>query len=118
MKIKCTVTRIDEYEIEFDENVINQEWIEDFSSYMFDVDDHEVLAKHLASMQARFGSSMDFIEGFGYVCRNGELPFSPADYSPEGKLLPPDQRRDPAEGINISIINEDDNIEVKSEIIY
>lgn len=26
-KFKCTVTRTDEYEIEIDENIINEEWV-------------------------------------------------------------------------------------------
>ena len=32
-KFKCIVTRVDEYEIEIDEEKINEEWMKNFRSY-------------------------------------------------------------------------------------
>ena len=55
-KFKCTVTRTDEYEIEIDENIINEEWMEHFRSYMYDFDSLSEHAEHLAQFQARLGS--------------------------------------------------------------
>ena len=51
-KFKCTVTRTDEYEIEIDENIINEEWMEHFRSYMYGFDELSEHAEHLAQFQA------------------------------------------------------------------
>lgn len=101
-KLKCVVTRTDEYEIEIDEAVINEDWMarfrESFYPY-FDLEDH---AKHLAQHQARFGS-YHWPEGYGMVKIDGEFPFS----------------RDPNayrnEAINIKVISEDNQCEVDVE---
>lgn len=114
-KFKCTVTRTDEYEIEIDENIINEEWMEHFRSYMYDFDELSEHAEHLAQFQARFGSEQDFIEGYGYVTRDGKLPFSHEDYGKDGKILPETERRQQALGLNIKIISEDDGCDVEIE---
>ena len=73
-KFEITVHRTDTYEIEVDENIINDEWIKNFESYMWDVDEdcpHEDLAKHIGQMRARFGSRQ-FMEGFGLMNVEGD----------------------------------------------
>ncbi|WP_432328879.1 hypothetical protein ACRQ5D_10755 [Mucilaginibacter sp. P25] len=71
----------------------------------------------MAFHQLRFGSHHRFIEGYGPVLRNGELPFSRADFDAEGKLLPEDKREQAAEGINVIIKSEDDDYEFDVEEI-
>ncbi|MDR1624143.1 MAG: hypothetical protein LBS04_04130 [Tannerellaceae bacterium] len=115
-KFKCTVTRTDEYIIEIDENIINDEWMRHFRSYMYSFYTLEEHAKHLAQFQARIGD-YDFIEGYGHVKRNGKLLFSGEDYDSQGRLLPEDQRREPGKGINIVKVNEDNDCEVEVEEI-
>lgn len=116
MKFKVTVTRTDEYIIELDENIYNEAWLADFSKVFYDFNIREV-AEHLAQFQARFGSVHDFIEGFGYVTRNGKLPFGNADFDANGNWLPEDQRRQPAPGLNIVILSEDEDLEIETELI-
>lgn len=72
-KFKCTVTRVDEYEIEIDEEIINEEWLAAFRDFMYPFEDLEEHAEHLAQYEARIGSG--FIEGYGVVKRNGRLPY-------------------------------------------
>lgn len=114
-KFKCTVTRTDEYEIEIDENIVNEEWMKHFRSYMYAFNELSEHAEHLAQFQARLGSEETFIEGYGHVTRDGELPFSYEDYGKDGKKLPEAEQRQPAPGLNIKIISEDNDCEVEVE---
>lgn len=125
-KIRVEVKRVDTYVIEIDEQVYNETWHDDFKEYMYDLPDmdgvesdpeenmesaiHEGLAINLASFQARNGEHV-FIEGFWYVKRNGELPYSREDFDKDGNWLPEEKRRKPAEGLNIVIESEDNEIE-------
>ncbi len=105
-KFKTTVTRTDEYIIEFDENVINEEWMQHFKRYFYDFDDLEEHAEHMAQYRARFGEG--FIEGYGNVKVNGKIPW----YALNDK-----NRESDESAINIQIISEDQNCEVEIEEI-
>lgn len=105
-KFKVQVTRIDEYEIEIDENIINDKWIKNFESYMWDVDEdepHRELAEHIAQMRARFGSHQ-FMEGFGLM-------------NVEGEYFTPKEKESLAEGFKLKVISEDSEIETDAEEI-
>ena len=115
-KFKCTVTRTDEYEIEIDENIYNEEWMENFRSYMYDFDSLEEHAEHIAQFQARLGEHV-FIEGYGYVKRDGNLPYGSEDFDKNGNWLPESERRQPAKGLNIIRISEDNDCDVEVEEI-
>ncbi|MDO4801225.1 MAG: hypothetical protein Q4A15_03585 [Prevotellaceae bacterium] len=98
-KFKVQVTRIDEYEIEIDETIINDEWIKHFESYMWPVDEdepHRELAEHIAQMRARFGSRQ-FMEGFGLM--NVE-----SDYFSE------EEKKELAPGFKVKVIDEDNTL--------
>lgn len=114
-KFKCTVTRIDEYEIEIDETICDEKWIEEFQGYMYPFETLTEHAEHLAQYQARLGSEYTFIEGYGYVKRNGELPYGHEDFDKKGNWLPEEKRRQPAPGLNIKIVSEDSDCEVEVE---
>lgn len=132
-KIKVEVTRVDTYVIEVDETIYNKEWHDDFKQYFHDVTSHmdlstdvdedessaiaEGIAISLSTHQARFHSEYDFIEGFGYVNRNGKLPFSPVDFDKKGVKLPESERRQPSEGLNIIIESQDNDIECETTFI-
>lgn len=94
-KFECTVTREDKYIIEFDENIINEEWMEDFKKYFYDFETLEEHAKYLAQFRARFGHN--FIEGYGVVNVNGKDP----------RWNKNTQRCISEEAINIKVISED-----------
>ena len=117
-KYKVEVTRRDEYIIEIDESIYEDpKWKEAFESVFWEVDDTSEIAEHLAKQQARFGSngeSCSHLEGFGYVTRNGELPFSSIDFDEKGNWLPEDKRRQPVQGLNIVIVDEDSDIECET----
>ena len=131
-QIKVEVTRTDTYVIEIDEKVYNKAWHDDFKESMFTLPDfhgvksdpeedleaaiHEGLAINIATFQARMGDYC-FIEGFGYVKRNGQLPYGREDFDKDGKWLPEDKRRQPAEGLNIIIESEDSDIECEIEVL-
>lgn len=105
-KFEITVHRTDTYEIEIDENIINEEWIEHFQSYMWDVDEdcpHEDLAKHIGQMRARFGSRQ-FMEGFGII-------------PVEGEYLTDKEKESLADGFKLKVISEDDEIEIDAREI-
>lgn len=106
-KFKCTVTRTDEYIIEFDEDVINEEWMSDFREYMCDYDTLEEHAENIAQFRARFGG--EFIEGYGMPLINGKLPLS--------AQLSEQYMKKVNNAINIKILSEDKDCEVEVEEI-
>lgn len=114
-KFHVTVTRTDEYIIEVDENIYNEEWKEAFGNFFWPIEHLKSIAEHLAIHQAR-NRNYSFIEGYGDVTRNGKLPLS-NDYDEKGDLLPEDKRRKPSPGLNIVIIDEDNEFETEVEEI-
>jgi len=100
-RFDCTVTREDKYIIEFDENIINEEWMQEFRESMYGFTKLEEHAKHIAQLRARAGDG--FMEGYGDPMKNGEPPWwSLNDYE---------------KGINIRIVSEDEECEVEVEEI-
>lgn len=102
-KFKCTVTRTDEYIIEFDESVINEEFMEHFRRYFYNFDTLEDHAEHIAQFRARYGER--FIEGYGNPMVNGELPFMAQLTSEEAKNV--------NHAININVVSEDEDCDVE-----
>lgn len=102
-RFKTTVTRTEEYIIEIDENIINEEWMQHFRRYFYDFDSYEEHAEHLAQHRARFEQS--FIEGYGEVLINGKKSWNVQDDNEVEK------------GINIIIEREDQDCEVEVEEI-
>lgn len=104
-KFKVTVIREDEYEIEFDEEIFNKKFIEDFKEVFYNFDSLEEHAEHIALHRARFGQK--FIEGYGIPFVSGRKPLIYGDK----------EEKQVAYGLNINIISEDDfdymDIEVK-----
>lgn len=100
-RFKTTVTRTDEYVIEIDENVINEEWMKHFARYFYGFDTYEEHAEHLAQYRARFEAS--FIEGYGEVLINGKKSWRLKDENEVEK------------GINIIIKSENQDCEVEVE---
>lgn len=109
-KFSVTVTRVDEYEIELDEKVFDEKWMANFRESFYSFNSLREHAQHLAQYQARFGKENGFIEGYGYITRDGALPFSSEDFK-GGKWKPEAERRKATPGINIRIVSEDDDIE-------
>ena len=72
-KFKVKVERVDEYIIEFDEDIINDDFIESYKEYFSDVETLEEHAENIAIIRARFGES--FIEGYGNLLINGRKSF-------------------------------------------
>lgn len=100
-RFKTTVTRTDEYIIEFDENIINDEWMADFRKSFYRFDSYEEHAEHIAQIRARIGEG--FIEGYGNTMIEGEPPWwSVKNYE---------------KGINIIVKSEDQDCEVEVEEI-
>lgn len=102
-KFEIKVHRTDTYEIEVDENIINDKWIKDFESYMWDVDEdcpHEDLAKYIGEMRARYGSYLS-LEGFGWI-------------PVEGEYLTDIEKARSAQGFKMKVISEDQEIETEA----
>ena len=72
-RFKCTTIRTDEYIIEFDEDIFNDEWIKNFKRCFYGFDSLEEYAEHIAQFRARFERS--FIEGYGIPLVNGKIPW-------------------------------------------
>jgi len=96
-EFNCEVERRDEFRVEIDEKVLNEEWMKSFREVFYDLYTLEEHAEHIAQFRARFGSR--FIEGYGIPLENGKKPW----YADE---------RDVNRAINIVTISEDDNCEV------
>lgn len=103
---KCEVERIDRYVVEFDESVINEEWMEDFRQVFFDFYDLEEHAEHIAQMRARFGNG--FIEGYGIPLEDGEIPYWVISDTQKGQVN---------HAINMKIISEDDYLHVDVDFV-
>jgi hypothetical protein len=112
-KFKCTVTRTDEFVVELDENVFTEEYMKEFRDVFYRFYDLEDHAKHLAWFQAEHGDDR-FIEGYGSVLRDGQLPFSFEDYNADGSKKKKDEISI-APGVNIITKGnpEDCDVEVK-----
>ncbi|WP_137743384.1 hypothetical protein [Robertmurraya siralis] len=96
-KFKVRVTREDEYEIEFDEKVHNEEWMEQYRQVFYNYFSLEEHAEHIGQHRARFKDPN--IEGYGYVLVNGDNPTWRSDV-------------ELTKSINIKIVSEDENVEV------
>ena len=86
-KVEVTVTK--EYEVEVDENIINEDFRKNFESYMWQLNDddtQEAFAKALAEQSARFGVN-EFIEGFGRCAESKEYAdvWNASDYNKDRK---------------------------------
>lgn len=103
-KFRVRVERVDEYEIEFDEEVFDKDFMEHYKKYFQDFDTLEEHAEHIAQFRARFGER--FIEGYGNPMVNGRLPWMV-------------EEKDAQKGINIKVISEDDfyNMDIEVEEI-
>lgn len=99
-KFRCEVTRVDEYEIELDDEVLNEEFLNEFSKYFYEFDTLEEHAEYIAEFRARFGER--FIEGYGSPLVNGKKPYF-------------EQEKYVNKAINIKVISEDDDCEVEVE---
>ena len=100
-KFRVKVERVDEYEIEFDENIINQDFIRDYKEFFSDIETLEEHAENIAIFRARFGER--FIEGYGNPMVNGRNPFMVKE-------------EDVEKGINIRVISEDDFDNMHTEV--
>lgn len=100
-KFKVRVERVDDYEIEFDEDIINNEFIESYKEYFSDIETLEEHAENIAIFRARFGEG--FIEGYGNPMVNGRMPFMVKEENVE-------------KGINIKIISEDNPNDIYAEV--
>ncbi|GLO66228.1 hypothetical protein [Oceanobacillus kimchii] len=96
-KFECRVVREDQYEVEFDEAVCNEEWMEEFRKSFYDFYTLEDHAEHIAQCRARHGRGI--IEGYGVPLENGKAPYW-AD------------RRQINYAINIKVISEDNDVNV------
>lgn len=106
-KYQVTVTRTDIFNVEIDNEVFNEEWAKDFSSYMWDIDPDDSAreaARNIAIETARQGKET-FIEGFGII------PLKDSLYTK--RLRERGERM--AEGVIIESISEDD---VEAEVEY
>lgn len=105
-KFRVTVIREDEYEVEFDENIFDKDFMEHFKEYFYDFDSLEEHAAHIAQFRARFGER--FIEGYGLPRVDGKLPFA--------ARVDKENIKSVNQGLNINIISEDDLDRMDTEV--
>jgi len=107
-RFKTTVTRTDEYIIEIDETIIDEQWMDDFRHVFYSLYSHYEHAEHLAQIRARLGEG--FIEGYGNVKIDGKIPWHVTQKEVENRLPCED-------AFNIIIKSEDRECEVEVEEI-
>lgn len=105
--------RTDEYIIEIDENVWNEETLKDWGSVFFEVDSLQDIAEHLAFLLMRFGYER-FLEGFGYVYTQMPDGYKYTQFARDdnGDLK---EVTEFANGIKVTVICEDDDIDYETE---
>ena len=113
-KFKVTVTQEKEYEIEIDENKMTEEELDSFEEFFYDLDQEDDRIKSLANNYCKLRAIgfSGFIEGYGYVLEDGEVPFEARFHDLK--------KEDINTGINFKIIDEDEeypDIEVEEIII-
>ena len=101
-RFKCTVERTDEYIIEFDDEIINQEWLDEFYESQIRFKELKEHAEHISQLKAR--SDNIFMEGYGIPLVNGKSLHFADEHSIE-------------KGINIIIVSEDEMCDVDVEEI-
>lgn len=97
------VARTDNYIIEFDENVINEEWMAEYREYFTNLTTLEQHAENLAWNKAVNGDG--FFEGYGNVCHNGKPPWHT------------DKQDKVEKAINIKSVSEEDFEFIVNEIV-
>jgi len=108
-KFRCIVTKVDEYEIEIDDEVINEEYMKEFRDNFWDYETLKEHAGHLAEQKSRFGEG--FMEGYGVVRINGRPPYPYNIEEYKGKFSKEEL------AINIKVVDEDYDIVVDVEEI-
>lgn len=71
-EINIEMIRTDKVKIELDENYFNEEWFEDFRTYMYDYDSLAELAEYIAYNVVH--NSATFIDGIGIPLKDGKKP--------------------------------------------
>ncbi|GAA0347876.1 hypothetical protein GCM10008931_43960 [Oceanobacillus oncorhynchi subsp. oncorhynchi] len=100
---ECGVERYDKFRVILNESVFTEEWMEEFREFFFDYYTLEEHAQHIAQHRARFGRS--FIEGYGVPLEDGQIPYW------ANKDLVND-------GIDIVVLDEDNDIQVNTREVF
>jgi len=104
-KFKVEVTTTNTYEIELDENVINEEWMREFRDTFYSFNSLEEHAQQIAEQRARNVQRTDtFLEGYGKVRIK--------DYGFDSK-----EWENPVDGITVTVIDEGEITETEVEEI-
>lgn len=100
-KFEVEVTRVDKYVIEIDQDVMTEEWMDDFRGFMYDFYTLEDHAEHIAQFRARFKNGSyygGFVEGYGEIALQGRVRQDAKYHFP---------------AVNIAEADEDSDIEVE-----
>lgn len=104
-KFKVEVTTTNTYEIEIDENVLNEEWMQEFRKTFYSFNSLEEHAQQIAEQRVRNAQRTDtFLEGYGKVRIK--------DYGFDSKSWD-----NPVEGITVTVIDEGEITETEVEVI-
>ncbi|GAV11401.1 hypothetical protein [Paenibacillus sp. NAIST15-1] len=97
-KFICEVVKKDRYEIEIDDQMLDEDWMERFN--FCNRLEYDCLEEHAVRISKHMSKSYDsYIDGYGYPLINGHKHYAAFDYQVES-------------GINIKILNDEDDIEV------
>ncbi|PFO74181.1 hypothetical protein COJ86_08160 [Bacillus cereus] len=95
-RFECTVTGVDKFIIELDENKMNASWLENFKNNFYSIEDFKDRADMIARYRARFG------EAYSNPLESGKPPIGV--FKDDWRIF---------DDINIEVISEDDNCEVE-----
>ncbi|MBU3126763.1 hypothetical protein [Clostridium tagluense] len=96
-KFNCVVTRTDEYEVEIDENIMNEKWIE---NYIKTFGNLKTLKEHVKIIAQEKARGEIFIEGYGVPMVDNESQYYMGKKSIENI------------GINIVPLSEDEDCDI------
>ena len=103
-KFKAVVTKIYDFEVEFNDEVWNEKNIAEWKKTFYEADTLEEVAEIFASMFANQGEG-EFLEGFGVPMINGSVPFP--------QILTAKGCKQVTNDINVIGFSEDEEIEVE-----
>ncbi|WP_063562979.1 hypothetical protein [Paenibacillus sp. O199] len=101
-KFKVEVTTSNTYEVEIDENALNEEWMQEFRETFYSFNSLEEHAQQIAEQRVRKAERTDsFLEGYGKVRVKDYYGFDSKKWD------------SPVDGITINVIDEEEITETE-----
>ena len=110
-KYTVEVTRVDEYQIDIDTDVWNEEMIAEFDNYIYKSEDYEDIVIHLSKSISHQGKAQA-MEGFGFVKQRFHRMEPGESFTQRDSKGFPLEESDYTKGLSVNIISYEEYDEV------